>query len=170
MADITTQLWPVGFDLFQDRDSFKATFIQSDVLDESSEMISKLGGSCDVVWLGLLLHLFSYDLQVEASKQIVKLTKGKGSIVAGKSGGWDKAGVEERNLNIQNEGKNTEPTRFRHDKASFEKMWAEVAQATGTEWEVHVDIVPDTLAWRRPEDGPALHRNEWLYFTLTRQT
>jgi len=168
MTDITTNFWPVGFDLFRDKDTFKATFIRSDVLEESSEMMSKLRGSCDVVYLGLLLHLFSYELQVEASKQIVNLTKGKGSIVAGKSGGWEKAGTEERKLNIQDEGKNTQPTRFRHDKQSFQKMWQEVSEATNTKWDVHIDIVPDTLQWRRPEDGPALHKNEWLYFTMTR--
>jgi hypothetical protein len=168
MTDITTNIWPIGFDLFRDKSSFNATFIQSDVLDDSSEVMRKLGHSCDVVFLGLLLHLFSYDLQLEASKNIVNLTKGKGSIVAGKNGGWDKAGTEERKLNIQNEGKNDQPTRFRHDKQSFTKMWEEVSHATGTKWDVHIDIVPDTLQWRRPEDGPQLHQNEWLYFTMTR--
>lgn len=168
IPDVTDVFWPVGFELFQDQDSFGAQFIQSDILETSSKLKSTLNQSCDIVYLGLLLHLFSYDLQVEASKNIVELTKGKGSIILGKSGGWDKAGVENRTLNIQQEGKNKEPTRFRHDRYSFTKMWTEVAKATNTKWNVHIDVIPDEMAWRRMQQGPIDHKNEWLYFTCTR--
>lgn len=168
IADITDAYWPLSFELFNDRATFKATFIQSDIFDHSSELATKLAGSCDIIYLGLLLHLFSYDLQVEASCRIVELSKGSGSIIVGKSGGWDKAGVQKRALTIQNEGKNNQPERFRHDKDSFTKMWEEVSHRTKTEWIVEIDIEKDELTWRHQMDDLKGRQPEWLFFTMRR--
>jgi hypothetical protein len=116
----------------------------------------------------LFLHLFSYDLQVEAACNIVRLSRVE-SIVAGKSGGWSQAGVQKRTLDIQGEGKNDVPYRFRHDRASFIKMWKEVGDTTKTEWDVHVENIPDKLAWRHQGEGlPEGVHPEWIYFTMTR--
>lgn len=130
--------------------------------------MKQLGHSCEIIYLGLFLHLFSYDLQSEASCNIVELTKGPGSIISGKSGGWNKAGVQERNLDIQGEGKNDQPFRFRHDKESFIKMWNEVSESTKTKWDVHVDNIPDSLAWRHQGAGLGDRSPEWIYFTMIR--
>ncbi|UZJ53602.1 hypothetical protein CBS101457_002922 [Exobasidium rhododendri] len=168
-ADITNKFWPIGFELFRDSATFHATFIESDVFDTSSELMEKLQNSCEVIYLGLFLHLFSYELQVEASCNIVRLSKGPGSIIAGKSGGWNKAGVQPRTLGIQREGKNDKPFRFRQDKESFTKMWQEVSAMTKTKWDVHVENKPDELAWRHSGEGLADGiRPEWIFFTLTR--
>jgi hypothetical protein len=130
--------------------------------------MKQLGGKCSIIFLGLFLHLFSYELQVEAACNIVRLTKGIGSIISGKSGGWDKAGIQGRKLDIQSEGKNDQPSRFRHDKDSFTKMWKEVSIATQTKWDVDVQMVPDDMKWRHQTEGVGEHNPVWLYFTMTR--
>ena len=62
---ISTQLtsleifWDIGYDLFRDRDTMKAQFVNTDILDANSALAA-LHGKIDVVHVALVLHLFGW--------------------------------------------------------------------------------------------------------------
>lgn len=139
-SDISGELWELGFDLFKDRGRMLAKFIQADILDPDSNL-AQLTGSVDVLMVNQFLHLFDWDKQVVAMKQLVELSK-PGSLVVG----YQRAQVPP--------GHFPRPwgNMYLHDEDSLKKIWSRVEVETASVWDVEAAVV-DLSEWgMEPED------------------
>jgi hypothetical protein len=122
----------MGYELFRDRGSFKAHFMIADIFDMSEERpLRTLEGKMDILHVGLFLHLFDWPEQVAACERIVSILKQKnGVLVLGQQMGTTIPGQVIHGHKIL----------FKHDAGTFEKLWAEVGEKTGTQWKVTANL------------------------------
>jgi hypothetical protein len=86
----------------------------------------------DVVHIGLFLHLFDCEGQKKACEAIIGLLKReKGVLVLGQQVGSLEPGQVPKTSGSQ---------MFKHDATTFEKLWKEVGEATGSDWEVRASL------------------------------
>jgi hypothetical protein len=161
-SDLRPEFFEMGYRLFRDGDTLKSKFIAADIFDPSSDL-SALDGHIDIIYAGSFLHLFGYVDQVAICKRIVKLLKTKkDSLLLGRQVGNLEAGEKVHRTNKSQ-------TMFRHNSESFQKMWDEVGEATGTKWKVETELlVPNDrqIDERRGEHGPNMRS---LRFSVFRQ-
>lgn len=161
-TDLRRDFWELGYELFKDKETLKCRFIEADVMaDESTTEggLKELDGKVDIVYAGSFLHLFDYTGQFKVCKRIIGLLKPvKGSIVAGRQVGHVVAGERVHRTNHQG-------SMFRHNVESFEKMWEEVGEKTGTKWRVEAELL----------EVPGRENEQWdpnvkqLKFTIFRE-
>ncbi|PQE25504.1 methyltransferase domain-containing protein [Rutstroemia sp. NJR-2017a BBW] len=145
-CDLRSEFYDVGYDLFKDKDTLKTTFLTADIFDEENEDLKKLEGDIDVVYAGSFLHLFGWDDQVKICKRLTKILKKEGSVVMGRQVGEVTAGERPHTVD-------TSRTHYVHNKESFERMWKEVGESTGTKWRVECEMVDSGSAnWRENKD------------------
>lgn len=133
-ADLNPEFFDLGYKLFRDKDTLTSKFIAADIFDPGSEL-HELDGKIDVLYAGSILHLFSYEGQIDACKAIVKLLRDKkDSVLLGRQVGAAKAGEDVHRTN-------KDQTMFRHNPDSFRKMREEVGKLTNTEWRVEVEAI-----------------------------
>jgi hypothetical protein len=132
-SDLIPSYLTTSYDLFNDKETFKATLVPADIF--SSELFEKEFSGWEskfkIVHAGLFLHLFDWEHQLLVCEQVVKLLSvEKGALFLGKMVGCE-GGVEKR-LGV------VDKKLFLHDEGSFELLWGEVAEKTGTkgEWKV----------------------------------
>jgi hypothetical protein len=137
-----------SYALFNDASRFHGTLVQADVFD--SDLFSKAwagwAGTFGIVHASLFLHLFDWEKQVLVCERIVKLLNGeKQNMFVGEMVGLE--GAEEMDLEISG-GKGVNFRKgevkwghYLHDPKSFEKMWNEIAEKTGTQGQWNVDCV-----------------------------
>ena len=120
----------LGYELFRDRKTLKSTFFPTDILNDRDLLLRGLDGEMDIVYLGLFLHHFDFETCVKVCVRVTKLLKPKpGSLVMGVQVGslvGDTKGIPVPSGGIL----------WRHDIQSFERVWKEVGEITGTRWEV----------------------------------
>ncbi|KAL8996354.1 MAG: hypothetical protein Q9169_004120 [Polycauliona sp. 2 TL-2023] len=137
-SDIIPDFWLLGFDLFRDRATFDARFIQSDILDrESALMKGEHKGKMDIILVNQLFHLFSRETQVQMAKNVVELGT-RDAWVAG----WQIGG---RNGVPSGRHKGTvagSDERLFHNDRSWKEMWGQVGRETGTRWVVETLELP----------------------------
>ena len=147
-ADLHGEFIEAGYDLFQDKGKLKTKFLTADILDPSSAF-TQLDGKLDMIWVGSFLHLFGWDDQVNVATRLVQLLRTrKGSVVFGRQAGNITPGEIPHSANAGG-------TMYRHDPASFEKLWQEVGKVTGTKWNVKARLEeikegPKGGAWNDP--------------------
>lgn len=129
--EIQKEFISLGYEFFNDRDTFKGTFINADLLDRENEEVKEVQGTFGIVQLGMVLHIWDLEGQTRACERVVELLKPeKGVLVVGQSVG-----------NVV--GKES-PARgrmiYKHDVKSFTRMWEEVGRRTGTEWVVRAKL------------------------------
>jgi phospholipid N-methyltransferase len=119
----------LGYEMFRDRDTLKSKFVVGSILDDHA--VKELEGQFDVVQLGMILHLFTWEEQVRAFEHAIRLLKTKGdvAIIGQATGSLD--GVVSQSWR-----KNT----FRHNVETFKKLISEVEKETGTRWEVTASL------------------------------
>jgi len=143
-ADLHKGFMDVGFDLFEDRSKIDTHFIAADIFDPESDLKQLDGGKVDIVHTGSFFHLFSWDDQVKAAKRVVgmlkKETPGLGSLVVGRHAGDRVAGEKSRPGKLG--------SRYRHNAASWERLWAQVGEETGTQWIMHTEELVDEKYFR----------------------
>ena len=147
-TDIVGDFWEIGYDLFRDRGSMKARFMQADVLDANSAL-KALHGAIDVVYAGSVLHLFGWAKQLEAARQLVLLSKVGTAVLGCQIGREDAEEVV---------SKWDGSTVFYHNVESLRKMWHIIEEDTGTRWTVKaslgsleiVGLEREDVAWMRP--------------------
>ena len=128
-VDLHHEFWDIGFDLYQDKDRFKAQFMCADIFDEISEL-NHLRGSIDIVYMGSVLHLWDWSGRVKALKEIVKLTRTGSLLVACQIG-------RRQGQETQTAWKNNPKSKvFFHDPHTVCELWAQVAAETASEWDV----------------------------------
>jgi SAM-dependent methyltransferase len=126
-AELESRYLELGYELFLDRETFRANFIVADIFDEQGPL-EELDGKMDIVYIGLFLHLFDLEEQQRICERIVRLLKNKkGALVLGTQVGSTKPKDVPFGAT-----KNV----FRHDEITFEKLWKAVGEKTNTEWKV----------------------------------
>ncbi|KAK3896807.1 hypothetical protein C8A05DRAFT_48312 [Staphylotrichum tortipilum] len=129
---------------FRDGDRLPAEqFIHSDFMDRGNVRLRELEGKVDIIQLGLVLHLWDWDEQIEACKRVVELLRSESeSVIVGQTVG-NLAGMKAPIV----PGK----IGFHHNVETFMKMWREVGRATGTKWDVQANLDeesgPDAIRW-----------------------
>lgn len=130
-AELLPDFIDLGYDLFNDKDRLGAHFMTADIFDAKGPL-KQLKNSIDIIHIGLFLHLFDWEGQKTACEVIVKLLKDRiGVLVLGQQVG---------SLTPGQVPKGSGSSMFKHDAATFEKMWVEVGEATGTKWEVRARL------------------------------
>lgn len=130
-AELEADFIELGYELFNDRASLGAHFIAADIFDAEGPL-KQLKNTMDFVHIGLFLHLFDWEGQKRACEAIVGLLKNdKGVLVIGQQVG---------SLSPGQVPKSSGSDMFKHDAASFGKLWEEVGAATGTRWEVRARL------------------------------
>jgi hypothetical protein len=143
--------WDVGYALFQDQDRFEAHFIEADILSSENQSLMKLRGNVDIISISAVLHQWGWNEQLEAAKKLVAFTKPGSLVVGHQIGNVEGKQVLNKSLPL--------PV-WRHDPASFIKMWDQVGDETGTTWKTeawlrsceHMGWDPKDMAWLNPGD------------------
>ena len=148
-TDVMGEFWEVGYEVFRDRGSMKAKFIQADIVDKGEEL-DALSGKMDVVYLGSVLHLFDWAKQLDVARRLVQLSK-VGTAIIGCQIGRESAGEGPSTM-----GQRDPP--FIHNVESLRKMWHVIEEETGTSWTVQASLgsleilglESEDVAWMRP--------------------
>lgn len=147
-ADLRLEFLELGYELFQDKGSLKAHFLECNLFEEDSEAeggkeLSKLDGKIDIIYIASFLHLFDWKEQVRAGMRMVRLMT-KDSLVFGRQLGTTKPGVYARRLDKSR-------TRYDHDPNSFQILWDQIGEKTSTKWKVIAEL-HKVKGWQR-NDG-----------------
>ena len=160
--DVSSDFWELGYDLFKDRGRLDAKLIVADVLamGDGNGELNALKATVDVIHTGNFFHLFDWNDQAEALKRLVVLTR-VGALLVGHQTGRKPA----KCTLIRGE------PRFYHDEESWQKMWDEVGEATGTTWALEVEVGEHDILGLKQDDfiwmGPYARA---LRFVATRRT
>ena len=150
-AELESQYLDLGYELFLDKNTFGAKLIVADIFDDPGPL-AEIDGKMEIVYIGLFLHLFDLDEQRKICERIVRLLKNeKGVLVLGTQVG---------NTKPKDVPFGAAKKVFRHDEKSFENLWKEVGEKTGSEWKVKVtmDNGLGTGSKRRPWDDEDTRR------------
>jgi len=129
-ADLQMEFMNLGYDLFLDKDTLKTKFIASDIFDPGSDF-GQLNSSIDIVNAASFFHLFDWEQQVWCAKRVTEILKDvPGVLVIGRQMGSENAGPYTSATDKK--------TRYWHNEESFKRMWKQVGDETGSEWEVDV--------------------------------
>ena len=126
-----------------DSNQSNGTFIAGDALKDDPAQWLKIFGIEDgfhIVHVGALFHLFDWDDQLLIAKNLISLTRKRENAVIF---GWQFAA---RKSGLVSLGPNKEAQIYGHNEESMERFWKEVAEATGTEWSLHV-----RCEWSEPD-------------------
>ena len=135
--------WDLGFEFFNDREKFNIQFIEADILNPT-DTLTALYGKIDVVLVSHLLHQWGWDTQIRACKQFCNLSQ-PGSLIVGYQTGTN---------NIEKRSEWNKTRFFMHDPESFKRLWDQVGQETGTQWQGQAEIRPWTeLGYTDEETG-----------------
>ncbi|KAK3319920.1 hypothetical protein B0T19DRAFT_274575 [Cercophora scortea] len=158
--DTQAEFITLGYDFFNDRETFKGRFIHADILDTTNEEVKNLEGGFGVVLLGMVLHIWDLEGQIRACERVVQMLRPeRGVMVVGQSVG----SLVATEVVVREGGKGI----YKHDVESFGRMWEEVGRRTGTKWEVRarLDEGLGIAQGRRGWDEPSTRR---LFFEVER--
>ena len=151
-SDLNQQLWDIGFELFNDKRSFKPTFSKDNLFAEDTRVVAKKE-TYDIIHNSDFLHLFSWNEQVTALAKMLSLLKQKpGSMIFGRQ-----IAVEEPFIMRGEQAVfNTVGTeQFLHTGDSFMKLLNEVERATSIPFSRSVECytyrgnILDSMGWSR---------------------
>ncbi|KAI9719485.1 MAG: hypothetical protein M1828_006192 [Chrysothrix sp. TS-e1954] len=150
--------WDVGYELFKDRDRFSAKFIEADILADDASLMA-LSNTVDIVTIQQVLHLWSWEQQIQAAKRLCIFTKGKGSMVTG----FQVGNVEAKTVDLQ------WLKAYRHNPESLTRFWDQVGRETNTLWHCQAVLKTWDEAGVDPKDGEVLETGaRVLEFVATR--
>jgi hypothetical protein len=106
--------------MFDDRSSFHATFIETDILSPSPAFTA-LNNTVDIIWASKVSH-WDWDNQVVVFRNITALSM-PGTMFVGFCAGYVKAEL------VETYGV------WLHDEESWKRIWEQVGEETGTRWD-----------------------------------
>ena len=133
-AELNTGFIELGYELFGDKDSLESLIVSANILEPiTGSSLEELEGKLDVVQLGMILHLFSWEEQIVAFENAIKLLKPekKGTLIIGQASG---------NLDGIATGGAWGRVTFKHNVESFEKLIKELGDKTGTQLKVTASL------------------------------
>ena len=126
--------WDVGYNLFRDRGRFEAHFEECDILAPSLALRNM--APFDAIAVALVLHQWSWEQQLKALLEITKLASKEALVV----------GIQVGSVQVDDDqGKGKYGKGVWHDPQSFQKLWSQVSDESGTSWKVKT-------RWRTWED------------------
>ncbi len=141
-SDLKSQFWDIGFEMFLDKPTLKANFVEADIFDDKSDL-QQLTGKFDIVHAASFFHLFDWDGQVAAAKAIVSLLDpDSNNLIIGRQAGRVEAG----DFTAQVE---QTKSRYWHNPDSWVRLWNRVGDETGTRWKVEAVFDESTDASRK---------------------
>ncbi|KAK8091538.1 hypothetical protein PG997_001899 [Apiospora hydei] len=141
-ADLERPFVEAGYDLFRDREGAfgrGATLVAEG--GGGDPALEVLDGKIDIVHASAFFHLFTWRDQVVAAKRVVRFLRDKGESEDG-----EEAIVFGRQVASTSPREITGPRgerRFLHDAATWQRLWDEVGEATGTRWRTEVEMVDE---------------------------
>ncbi|KAK6407495.1 hypothetical protein LTR95_018537 [Oleoguttula sp. CCFEE 5521] len=153
-CDLRLDFLDLGYELFCDKETLKATFFEADVFAESG-MLDQYEGHFDIIQASSFFHLFDREHQKRVAHRVVKLLKPqKGSLLLGRHvGSWEPRETPWRD----GYGKH-----FRHNEGSWQELWDQVSEeAGGVKFEAKA-----SLRERPGEVG--LLSGPWMVYTVER--
>lgn len=157
-VELEVEYIDLGYEFFVDKGKLQSKFMVADVFDIEGPL-KELHGKMDIIQIGLFLHLFTWEDQKKALEHVVRISKpSQGSMVVGRQAGSSVPG--------EYPSKGTGSS-YRHDVSSFERLWQEVEQTTGSRWNVRaeLDMGLGVGDGKRKWDDPNSRR---LYFEVVR--
>lgn len=146
-AELERQFIDLGYDLFRDRETLQTHFVQADILklDEADSPLGPLLGSFDVIFLGMVLHVFDWETQRTVLEHCVRLLKPEaGVIILGRAVG---------DLEGTTGGEVWGGKSFRHSDKTFKKLWEEIEERTGVRFDCKASF----------EDGVEEGKGAWAW-------
>ncbi len=138
--DLRQDFIELGYELFRDRDRFKARFAAGSILDPDDAGLANLDGTVDIIHAAAFFHLFGWNDQVTMGVRFVTFFKQgtlKDAIVFGRQVGTkEPADVEE--------SRKRGDTRYHHNQESMQKLWDVIGEKTGTKWTVEAELNDET--------------------------
>jgi hypothetical protein len=129
-CDLNADFLTTSYALFNDKDSFEGTLVPANVFEESIFEKAWKGweGKFGIIHAGLFLHLFNWKQQLAVCEKIIRLMSDeRGTLFLGEMVGCE-GGGERGGVKLKGEVRK----QYLHDAKSFEKLWREVAEKTGT--------------------------------------
>ncbi|KAK4182541.1 hypothetical protein QBC35DRAFT_546927, partial [Podospora australis] len=155
-SDLHRGFFDVGYELFQDRDALRTTFIAADIFDSSDmSTLAALRGKMDIIYTGAFFHLWSLEEQERAATQVLRLlTPRPGSMIIGRQTGNDEAGPFSR------AGDTSGRTHYRHNAESWTELWNRVGEVIGVKLVVEAELsAPEyTLSASAEGQSPEIQR------------
>lgn len=170
-SDLHREFIDLGFEMFGDADkeSSKAlTFVAGDILADDGPDPSPLDAfnkSFTMVHAANFFHLFSWDEQIKVAKRIIGFLKDDNTAEnqdgAAQSPGISIFGAQlAHRLPGEHRIMPLNPrTRFLHDATTFQKLWDQVGEETGTRWKTAVTPITNGI-------GEALMNNPDVKYVL----
>ncbi|KAI0104981.1 hypothetical protein GGR51DRAFT_200211 [Nemania sp. FL0031] len=138
-TDIEPRFIDIGYDLFRDRRKFRGRFVVGDLLkpdptststsiaSSSSDALEVLNGTMTLIHATSFFHLFTWADQVRAAVRMVRLLRADRDdvMIFGRQVGT---------LSPRDNGKAGSDKVYLHNGASWQKLWDEVGERTGTRW------------------------------------
>lgn len=152
-ADVERPFIEAGFELFRDREAAfgrGATLVVGDALAPESTggdpALEVLDGKISIVHASAFFHLFTWANQVVAAKRVVRFLR---EVSVGEDGDVGTGAGREGAMIFGRQVASTSPReikgvrgerRFLHDAASWQRLWDEVGEVTGTRWRTEVEM------------------------------
>ena len=152
----------LSYELFADREFYKGPMIAGDLLDGSANgPVALHKGTFDIAHAASFFHLFDWDTQVKVGVQLVRMMKNKpGALVLGRHLG-SSTGEEHpspMNANVK---------MYLHSPDSFQRLWTEISEETGTRWYVIAWLKDVTSHSKEPDKKRWMNnRIQLLYFEV----
>ena len=131
--DVDSRFVKFGYDLFRDYNTLGARFVEGDILDPDDSGLDSLKGQVTIVHAESFFHLFTKKEQGYLIKRLIGFIKpdSKNAIVYGRQAGFPDDYT----------GKQSEDRPYVHTPSTFQNLWDEVGNATGTRWRVETDLI-----------------------------
>ncbi|KAJ4305136.1 hypothetical protein N0V90_000667 [Kalmusia sp. IMI 367209] len=131
-VDICGEFFDIGYELFRDKSSFGATFLQADIFESDSPLV-ELTNKIDIIWTASVIHLWGWKKQRAALQaMLVLLDRSPNPLLAGRFLGFSEPGE----YFFESGGK--PESVYRHNDVSFVKLFREASENFGG-WEVEVE-------------------------------
>ncbi|KAI1743026.1 hypothetical protein F4680DRAFT_410820 [Xylaria scruposa] len=138
-TDVEPRFLDIGYDLFRDRDKFKGRFVLGDILKQQNEdgkekddALDELHAKMTFIHATSFFHLFTWDDQVRAATRMVRfLHPDRRDVML--------FGRQVGTMLPRDNGKAGSDKVYLHNAGSWQRLWDEVGQRTGTRWKTTME-------------------------------
>ena len=130
-TDINPRLIDVGYTLFRDRHRLHKHMVIGDMTNHQDKRLSCLKGRITLIHANSFFHLFCWTKQIYIAQRLVSFLKPgtQNAIILGRQAGL----MRDPPAPIH------DGTPYIHSEQTFQRLWNEVGESTGTRWLVHLD-------------------------------